>query len=245
MRITVLGNSGPYPRAGGACSGYLFENENTKILIDCGNGTLGRLQQIIKSLEDLDMIIISHLHSDHIADAMVLRYAIGINKTKGIITKVIPLYAPAEPKEDFDKLQFQNAFLMNEIYEDLIIPLNGLTIHFKRMEHPVPSYGIAIEKDGKKFVYSADTKYCDQIFQLAQDADLLLCESGVLERDRIIDMVHLSAKEAAEIGKISKVKRLMLTHFWPGYSLDEILQEAKENFDGDLILSEEMKTYEI
>ncbi len=245
MRITVLGNSGPYPRAGSACSGYLFEDENTKILIDCGNGTLSRLQQVIKSFEELDMIIISHLHSDHIADAMVLRYAIGIQRSKGMITKSIPLYAPNEPNEDYNKLQFQEAFLMKEIYEDLVITLNGLVIRFKKMEHPIPCYGVAIEKDGRKFVYSADTKYCDQIFQLAQDANLFLCESGTLERDKTMDTPHLSAKEAAEIGMKSNVQRLMLTHFWPGYSMDEILQEAKENFVGQLILSEEMNTYDI
>lgn len=245
MRITVLGNSGPYPRPGGACSGYLFEDGSTKILIDCGNGTLSRLQQIIHRLDDLDMIIISHLHSDHIADAMVLRYAIGINKAKGMISKSIPLFAPGEPKADFDKLQFQDAFIMKEISEDLVIHQNELSIRFKKMAHPIPCYGMTIEKNGKKFVYSADTKYCDQIFQFAKEADLFLCESGVLERDKTEDTAHLSAKEAGEIGMVSSVKKLMLTHFWPGYTLDEILQEAKENFDGELILSEEMKTYEI
>ncbi|MCG8541098.1 MAG: MBL fold metallo-hydrolase, partial [Clostridia bacterium] len=66
MKITILGNSGPYPRAGGACSGYLLEEDDIKILIDCGNGVLSRLLGMIESLEDIDAIILSHLHSDHI-----------------------------------------------------------------------------------------------------------------------------------------------------------------------------------
>ena len=43
LKLTILGCYGPYPKAGGACSGYLLEDETTKILIDCGNGVLSRL----------------------------------------------------------------------------------------------------------------------------------------------------------------------------------------------------------
>ena len=38
MKLTVLGCYGPYPPAGGACSGYLLEEGGTRVLIDCGNG---------------------------------------------------------------------------------------------------------------------------------------------------------------------------------------------------------------
>lgn len=245
MKITVLGCWGPYPRAGGACSGYLFEHEDTKILIDCGNGTLSRLQQMIKNFEEIDMIIISHLHSDHISDAMVLRYALGIQQAKGLIAKSIPLYAPGVPREDFEKLQFQNAFTLKEIDENSVIHFRGLEISFRQMDHPVPSYAVKIEKDHKKFVYSGDTKYCHSIFEFAEGADLLLCECGVLERDKTPDTAHLSAREAGEIGRKSHVKKLLLTHFWPGYSLEDIYNEAKAVYDGELILSEEMKTYDV
>ena len=67
MKLTVLGNNGPFPSAGGACSGYLLTNGQTKILIDCGNGTLSNLQKIT-GLESLDAIIMTHLNSDHSSD---------------------------------------------------------------------------------------------------------------------------------------------------------------------------------
>ena len=33
MKLTVLGNTGPYPQAGGACSGYLLENGPADLVI--------------------------------------------------------------------------------------------------------------------------------------------------------------------------------------------------------------------
>ncbi len=38
MRITVLGKSPAWQDAGGACSGYLVQDEDYTLLLDCGNG---------------------------------------------------------------------------------------------------------------------------------------------------------------------------------------------------------------
>ncbi|QEK11229.1 MBL fold metallo-hydrolase [Crassaminicella thermophila] len=243
MKITILGNCGPYPRAYGACSGYLFECGDIKILIDCGNGTMSRLQQKVTNLGELDMIILSHFHSDHISDVMVLRYAIGYKRMNNEIENPIPLYAPSTPKEDFHKLQFKNAFALKSIEENLKVNYKNLTISFKKMNHSIDCYGVMIKNNNEKFVYSADTKYCNQILELSQDADLLLCESTVLEKDKTPTTSHLSAKDAGQIAKKSNVGKLLLTHFWPEYNLEEIHSEASEVFDGNVQLSEEMKTY--
>lgn len=245
MKITVLGNSGPYPRAGSACSGYLLETDKFKILIDCGNGTLSRLLGIIGSLNELDAIILSHLHSDHISDIMVMRYALGINQAKGTISRSIPLYAPKDPEDIYKKLQFKNAFIQNEIKQNSILTFGDMKITFKLMLHPIKTYGVIVEKSGKKFVYTADTKYCDSLTQMAKGTDLLLCECNLLEKDRTEDAYHLSAKQVGRTATDSGVKKLLLTHIWPEYDTDDVLNEAKENFSGDVEIAEELKIYEI
>ena len=43
MKLTILGKYGPYPQdSNSACSGYLVEHENVKILVDCGSGVIGK-----------------------------------------------------------------------------------------------------------------------------------------------------------------------------------------------------------
>jgi len=245
MKITILGNCGPYPRAGEACSGYLLEDGEYKILIDCGNGTLSRLLGKINSLDEIDAIILTHLHSDHISDAMVLRYAVGINKEKGNLRKSIPLYAPADPVETFEKIQFKDAFILNVLKESTTINFGGMKISFRLMSHPIETYGVIVQKDAKKFVYSSDTRYCNNIVEMSKDADLLLCECGVMERDRTDDTYHLSGIEVGQIAKLSNAKKVLITHLWPGYNFDEVLNEVKTEFDGNVEIARELQTYEI
>ena len=45
MRLTVLGKSPAWQDAGGACSGYLVEDGDTRVLLDCGNGVFAKLRE--------------------------------------------------------------------------------------------------------------------------------------------------------------------------------------------------------
>ena len=67
MKITTIGWWGAYPDANEASSGYLLESEGYYVLIDCGSGVLSRLQNYI-ALQNLDAVVLSHYHWDHVAD---------------------------------------------------------------------------------------------------------------------------------------------------------------------------------
>ncbi|HPJ76849.1 MAG TPA: MBL fold metallo-hydrolase, partial [Clostridia bacterium] len=91
MKLTVLGNSGPYPSAERPCSGYVVELNNKLIILDLGSGTLMNFQKSY-NIEDISFVILSHLHFDHMSDILVLRYALQVKKIK------IDLYLPKQPK---------------------------------------------------------------------------------------------------------------------------------------------------
>ena len=67
MRLTVLGKSPSWQDAGGACSGYLLQEGETTVLLDCGNGVFGKLRQRVDYV-DVDAVVLSHLHADHFLD---------------------------------------------------------------------------------------------------------------------------------------------------------------------------------
>src|ERR687889_315508 len=75
MRLTVLGKSPSWQDAGGACSGYLLEEDGTAVVIDCGNGVFGKLRQRMDYV-DVDAVVISHLHADHFLDLVPYAYAL-------------------------------------------------------------------------------------------------------------------------------------------------------------------------
>jgi ribonuclease BN (tRNA processing enzyme) len=244
MKLTVLGNNGPFPAAGGACSGYLISEGNIKILIDCGSGVLSNLLKFVR-FEELDAIILTHLHSDHISDMMVLRYAVQIKKARGFMDKCITVYAPNDPEEEFKRLDIKGVFDLKPITGNLQLSFDNLKITFKDMKHPVKCFGISIYDGSVRFVFSGDTSICGNIIEFSRNADLVMLDSGLLERDKKGENVpHLTAKECGLVAKEAGAKKLLLTHFWPDYNIDELLAEAKENFE-NVEASKLLISYEI
>jgi len=235
MKITVLGNYGPFPAAGGACSGYLLQEEGDgrkyNILIDCGNGVLSNLQKIIK-IEDIDAIVLSHLHYDHMADMFVLQYAVDLKNKRENMNKVMTVYAPSEPLAVFEMLDVANIFDLRPITEDLVLRFGDLTLTFAGMKHPFKSFAVSMENKGKRFVYSGDTSWCDNILEFSKNSDILMLDSGLLSRDKKSENVaHLTAEECGIIAEKAGARLLLLTHLWPGYKPEELLSEAKQKFD--------------
>ncbi len=231
MKLTILGNNGPFPAAGGACSGYLLQEGKTNILIDCGNGILSNLQKLIR-FEELDAIILTHLHSDHISDMMVLKYAVQIKKQRGQFDRNLPVYAPAEPAVEYGRLDVKDAFDLKPVSDDLELDIGGIKITFAPMRHPSKDYAVSFRYQGKRFVFSGDTSWTENIISFARGADVLMLDAGLFAREKTGDNVpHLTAEECGIVAREAAVGRLLLTHFWPENNIDDLVDEARGNFE--------------
>lgn len=229
MELTILGNNGPFPAAGGACSGYLLRSGAANILIDCGNGTLANLQKFI-GIDKLDAIILTHLHADHISDMHVLKYAVEIKRKREQFDRLLNVYAPPQPEEEYRRLNTGDAFVLEPITADTALHIGGLKLGFMRMKHPYVDFAVAVESGGKKFVYSGDTSWNEDIITFAKGADLLMLDAGLRERDYAEGAAHLTAAQCGLIASEAGVKRLLLTHFWPEYDTGELISEAGAKF---------------
>lgn len=244
MRLTVLGNNGPFPAAGGACSGYLLAEGDTRVLIDCGNGVLANLQKFVK-LEELDAIILTHLHSDHMSDMMVLRYAIQIKMNRNQFPGPIDVYAPQEPEDEYSRLNLDNIFNLKPVTESLEIKIGNLKINFAEMTHPVKCYAVSFDNGSKRFVFSGDTSWNQNIIEFSKASDMVMLDAGLLSKDKTApNVAHLTAAECGKIAREAGAKRLLLTHFWPEYGKEAMLAEAKAEFPG-AELAELLCTYEL
>src|SRR3954471_24877894 len=77
MRLTILGKSPAWSDAGGACSSYLVEDGSTTLVVDCGNGAFGKLRARV-GYGEVDAVILSHLHGDHLLDLVPFSYALSL-----------------------------------------------------------------------------------------------------------------------------------------------------------------------
>ncbi|MEG0781710.1 MBL fold metallo-hydrolase, partial [Carnobacterium sp.] len=73
MKLTILGYWGGYPINNEGTSSYLVESEGYHLLIDAGSASLISLENHLDPLE-LDAVILSHYHHDHVADIGVLQF---------------------------------------------------------------------------------------------------------------------------------------------------------------------------
>ena len=92
MRITVLGKSPAWQDAGGACSGYLVQEGETTLLLDCGNGVFGKLRERV-DYTDVDAVLISHMHADHFIDLIPYSYALLLTPRQ----QPVPVAGPPGP----------------------------------------------------------------------------------------------------------------------------------------------------
>ncbi len=243
IKITTVGWWGAYPSANEATSGYLLQSGNLNVLIDCGSGVLTRLQNYI-DLEQLDAVVLSHYHWDHIADIGCLQYASRVLMDLGKRINPLVIYGHTED-EHFNRLSYLSYCEAHGYDTGSGLKLGALDFTFSRNVHPDPCFSIRIEKSEKALVYIADTEWTDNLVKIAQGADLLLCESSLY--DEYIGRIpgHLTSGEAGAVAAAGGVKRLVLNHL-PHFGDHRLLvEQARKKFNGPVELAETGKAWEL
>ena len=110
----------------------------------------------------------------------------------------------------------------------------SLDVMPRLVSHPTESYGMRFtDPSGAVFVYSGDTGICESVVDLARDADVFLCEaSWTHDPANRPPHMHLSGTEAGQIAARANVSELLLTHIPPWTSREDVISEAKAEFDG-------------
>lgn len=244
MRLTVLGKWGSFPALDGACSGYLLEEGGCRLLLDCGNGTMARLQRFCRP-EELLGVIISHLHLDHCADLFVLRYALETRRASGEALSPLPVYLPRSPACFSSEAAAGDVFALSFVSEALALHVGPFSVSFARMPHSIESYAVRVESGGKALVYSGDTVMSERLIEFSRRADLLLCEATIADHGGGEQgLPHLSAPQAAKVAAQASAARLLLTHFWYLEDLRAIQAGARKVYPL-AELCEELAQYEI
>ncbi|MFZ7945285.1 MBL fold metallo-hydrolase [Neobacillus sp. 19] len=241
MKLTVIGFWGGYPKQNGASAGYLLEHNGFQLLIDCGSGVLSKLQNIIQP-EELDAVIISHYHPDHIADLGVLQHARLIQGFLGKEFQTLPLYGHEFDREEFTKLTYKNITKGVAYDPNSTLEVGPFQISFLKTNHPVPCYAMRVEADGKVIVYTADSSFKQEFIEFSQNADILLCECNFYGHQNGKSAGHMNSVDAGQIAQKAAVKQLILTHL-PHYgNVTDLITEASREFTGIIKLADEFQS---
>jgi ribonuclease BN (tRNA processing enzyme) len=238
LTVTPLGTCGSYPGPGGACSGYLVRGEGTTVWVDAGNGTMANLQHHT-DLPDIDAVVLSHEHPDHWADIEGFRvacaYVIG--------RRDVPLYAPRSLRRVLSG-NVKKVFDWHDVADSDEARIGGLGFRFSRTDHGPETLAMRIDGGGRSLAYSADTGPRWSFTRLGPGIDAALCEATFTAPFEGASR-HLSGRQAAHLAGDADVGRLLLTHFWPTLSTDEIVAEAAAEFGGTVEAAATNKEYEV
>lgn len=236
FQIKIIGWWGAYPGPGEATSGYLLQSGGRRILIDCGSGVLSQLQKHL-ALDEIDAVVLSHYHADHMADLYCLQYASRVSMTLGRRKKPLVVYGHAED-DHFAGLSYLEYCVGRAIDTDTPLHLGENAFSFWRNNHPAPCYSMRIEKRGRVLTYIADTEWTETLIDAARDADLLICESSLYNEYKGVVPGHLTAGEAGRIARDANVGKLVLSHLPHFGNHLDLVKQAAEVFDGPVELAQ-------
>ncbi|WP_285123772.1 MBL fold metallo-hydrolase [Lactococcus petauri] len=226
MKLTALGVWGGYPTRDAGTTSYLLQSEEGfNLLLDAGSRAVTELEHEL-SPNDLDAIILSHYHEDHIADLGALRQYRQLQTVK---PEILPIYGHQENAYEFSKLSLENVSEGIAYDVENGTSVGPFDIQFLKTVHPVICYAMRIVEraTGQVLIYTGDTGYFAELVDFSKDADILLADVYFF-KDKAKMPNHLSSVETGEIAAQANVKKLILTHLPQVGDLQVLREEAQE-----------------
>lgn len=246
-RLVLMGTKGgPAIRPGGPSpTASLLEIGGRRIVVDCGLGVTRGLVNAGVSLKDVDLVFVTHLHSDHVLELGPLLHTAW---TAGL-SRPVTVFGPegieaywdgflASLRYDIDlriadegRPDLRDLVTLRTFGEGEVFAADGLSVSALRVDHPpvTECFALKFEADGGRIVFSSDTAYFPPLADFAAGADVLVHEamlgSGV---DRLVAKTgngarlrehlmasHTLAEDAGRIAEAAKVGHLVLHHLVP------------------------------
>jgi ribonuclease Z len=249
-RIVILGSAAAVNDAQHDYTHLLLIGErSTPVLIDAGSNPLGKIKDLGIDDEDLQDVILTHFHPDHVAgvpNMMMHMWLLGrkapmrfyglhhcVNRVEDMMTgygwQEYPNFFPTS----FHRISERNRAPVME-NEDFIITSWPV-------KHFVPTIGLRIENKitGNVLAYSCDTEPTATLLELADNADMLIHEAAGPPPG------HSTARQAAEIATQVNAKSLYLIHYQV-WNTDPapLVPEAQSAYEGPVILCKDFDQFE-
>jgi ribonuclease BN (tRNA processing enzyme) len=238
----VLGSGGPELNRRAQSGHVLWIDGKTRAVFDAGAGTAVNFGKAGGRIEDLDLIALTHLHTDHSADVSAYVKA----SFFGDRDRALPILGPAAG-DGFPSVQaFLQALFADEqaAYPYLggfmrdggasyriepktlslrdgeiavVFKNERMTIRATPVKHgPVPALAYRVDVDGHSVVYLGDTDArAPALAKLAEHADLMVANMAIPEggNDPVANALHAPPSRIAALAKQAGVRRLLLSHW--------------------------------
>jgi ribonuclease BN (tRNA processing enzyme) len=272
VAVQILGSGAPgFVKDRANTSSLVWVGNQAKILMDTGGGSYGRFTQSGAKFPDMSMVLISHLHPDHVSDLPAVLWS--ARQTR---MDALPVFGPSgnEAAPDFatfvDRLfnPKTGAYaVLGSVMAQTVSnpPLMRIEAHVLDVTKPdpsavwdrdsikvtamgiphgnLPNLAYRIETQGKTIVYSSDQNGTNPRFPaFAQGADLLIMHLAIG-----VGANNPNQALPAVVGQVAQAahpKRLVLSHI-ANFDLDGAVADVKKTYTGPLTVGADLQCYQV
>jgi ribonuclease BN (tRNA processing enzyme) len=218
LDLTFLGTGNAF--APGRCwSGFVL---NGRYAFDAPPTALLSLKRLGMDPAAIEAVLLSHFHADHFYGLafLLLEYAyetkrksdLTIVGPKGVEERVETLMELGYPGVLARDAGYRRHYV--EVDDGATGELQGLNYRAVHVEHggdKLECFGFRASAAGRRFAYTGDTAWCDGLFTLANDVEVLVTDCTYPQGFNLPE--HLSFDEVRELrGKIDPNTAMILTH---------------------------------
>ncbi len=222
-RITLLGTADAFSGAGRANSAYWVDDSQGAYTIDFGPTSLLRCKMLGRDPDEIDGVLLTHLHGDHIGGLAVLMIDLQFRagRTRPLViagppgheARVNALCASAFPTVLESGLAYPVVFLTTEVPGRCDFLGREVTAIRARHDRIAVASSLVVDNGERQLAFSGDTGWQSSLADLVRGVDLFLCECSSVDRGY---WAHISLEEIAAHRAEVEVGRLMLTHLSEG-----------------------------
>ncbi|MFK5938161.1 MAG: MBL fold metallo-hydrolase [Sulfurimonas sp.] len=265
IELEILGSGGPEIDGRASTSYLLWIDDEAKLIVDMGSGSLLRFEQSHAKIETLEAVVLTHLHIDHSVDLPAFIKAGYFSKRRQSLDIIAPYGNNSFPSineflvglfGEHGVYRYMQDVLTPQSDSFQIIPIEidsdtpvtkqykSFTLTLINVHHgSVPALALAIFVDGKKIVISGDTDDRNKnLEKLAKNADLFIAHHAVPEHaNNFAKTLHMSPSIIAKVAHISNVKQVVLTHRMNRtfFKEEKSLKIIKRSYKGKVIFAED------
>jgi len=219
MKLTLVGCGDAFGSGGRLNTCFHVSDADGTFLIDCGASSMIGLNRLGLDPNQVDSVLISHLHGDHFAGLVFF-----LLHAQHVARRTAPLEIIGPPSVEARVMAASEVLFpgstaaarrhplsFREIVagEPLIHGASRVTAY--EVSHPsgAPSHAFRIERGGRVLAFSGDTEWVDALVACSRDADLFIVEC--YEPDRAV-RYHINWRTLSDKLASITARRILLTH---------------------------------
>ena len=245
---------------------FVIQNDNGNFLIDTGGSIeiIRRLKLTNIDIKEIKHIFISHSHTDHILGLIWMFKKIGIALVNSEIKTKINIYCNNVVYEAIKEVSKQ--ILPERLVKEVLkivdfhilsdqekIEINKINYTFFDIQaRGTKQFGFECNINNKRLVFLGDETLNPNLYEKIKGADYVMHEAFCLDSEENIfhayQKNHSTVKSASKVMNELNIKNLILYHTEESHGTERkrlYIQEAKENFNGNVLVPDDLEIIEL